>query len=132
MKYLGVKIVDAEPMCEFDFLKFSDKGKAIVSSEYINSEGYKVVYEDGYISWSPKEVFEKAYAPILESESTRKNIVVDLRTGNWSEPEEQEDKTTIRNSIAVLNETLKAFSQLIPETECREIVNKTLELVKKL
>ena len=64
MKYLGVKIVDAEPMCEFDFLNFSDKGKAIVSSEYINREGYKVVYEDGYTSWSPKEVFEKAYRPI--------------------------------------------------------------------
>lgn len=60
-KYLGVKIVDAEPMCEFDFLKFSDKGKAIVSSEYINRLGYKVTYEDGYVSWSPKEVFEKAY-----------------------------------------------------------------------
>ena len=24
-------------------------------------DGYKVVYEDGYESWSPKEVFEKAY-----------------------------------------------------------------------
>jgi hypothetical protein len=26
--------------------------------------GYAVKYEDGYISWSPKEVFEKAYVPI--------------------------------------------------------------------
>lgn len=26
--------------------------------------GYAVKYEDGYISWSPKEVFEKAYQPI--------------------------------------------------------------------
>ncbi|WP_333615726.1 DUF2829 domain-containing protein [Bacteroides pyogenes] len=26
-------------------------------------DGYKVVYEDGYESWSPKEVFEKAYKP---------------------------------------------------------------------
>ena len=24
-------------------------------------EGYKVVYEDGYESWSPKDAFEKAY-----------------------------------------------------------------------
>ena len=24
-------------------------------------DGYKVVYEDGYESWSPKDVFEKAY-----------------------------------------------------------------------
>jgi len=27
-------------------------------------EGYKVVYEDNYISWSPKDVFEKAYKEI--------------------------------------------------------------------
>ena len=27
-------------------------------------EGYGVKYEDGYQSWSPKDVFEKAYQPI--------------------------------------------------------------------
>lgn len=27
-------------------------------------EGYAVKYEDGYISWSPKEVFEKTYIPV--------------------------------------------------------------------
>ena len=26
--------------------------------------GYGVQYEDGYVSWSPKDVFEKAYQPI--------------------------------------------------------------------
>jgi hypothetical protein len=26
-----------------------------------NSRGYKVVYPDGYVSWSPKDVFEEAY-----------------------------------------------------------------------
>lgn len=41
--YIGVKIVKAEPE--------EREGKA----------GYKVRYEDGYISWSPKDVFEKAY-----------------------------------------------------------------------
>lgn len=25
--------------------------------------GYRVEYEDGYVSWSPKDVFEKAYRP---------------------------------------------------------------------
>ncbi len=28
------------------------------------AEGYAVRYEDGYISWSPKEVFEAAYLPM--------------------------------------------------------------------
>lgn len=26
--------------------------------------GYKVIYEDGYESWSPKDVFEQAYLPL--------------------------------------------------------------------
>lgn len=55
-KYLGVKLVEAE---ECSLSKFS----VILSSE-IDQHGYKIVYEDGYISWSPKEVFEKAYRKI--------------------------------------------------------------------
>lgn len=31
--------------------------------------GYAVKYEDGYVSWSPKEVFEKAYFPIGDDAS---------------------------------------------------------------
>jgi hypothetical protein len=63
-KYLGVKIVSAEPM---DSASFETKEKR--SSRNVvdgleregTKEGYKVVYEDGYVSWSPKDVFEKAY-----------------------------------------------------------------------
>jgi len=32
-----------------------------------DEDGYKVVYEDGYVSWSPKDVFEKYYKPVKES-----------------------------------------------------------------
>jgi len=50
-KFIGVKIIEAEPQdCPKD-THFSKKG----------DPGYKVQYEDGYISWSPKDVFEKAY-----------------------------------------------------------------------
>ena len=27
-------------------------------------QGYKVIYEDGYQSWSPKQVFEEAYTEV--------------------------------------------------------------------
>ena len=43
-----------------------------------------------------------------------------------------EDVASIRESIAVLNETFKAFSQVIPESECKKIVDKIFELVEKL
>lgn len=35
-----------------------------VSDPNLAGEGYAVKYEDGYISWSPRAVFEAAYQPI--------------------------------------------------------------------
>jgi hypothetical protein len=61
-KYLGVKLISAEPMSEFGFIN-KIKNEEIPSNKE-NREGYLVTYEDGYVSWSPKDVFEKAYRPI--------------------------------------------------------------------
>ncbi len=48
--YIGAKIILAEP-------------------EWKNGQdGYKVVYADNYVSWSPKEVFEEAYRPVSVGE----------------------------------------------------------------
>ena len=62
-KYLGVKIVSAEPA--WKELNQIDGTAIKLKSECPYFKGredyYKVVYEDGYESWSPKEVFEKAY-----------------------------------------------------------------------
>ncbi len=45
-EYIGVKLIKAEPQDNED-----------------GEPGYKVVYPDGYKSWSPKDVFEEAYRP---------------------------------------------------------------------
>jgi len=56
-KYIGTKIIEAEPMTSEEY------NEAIRPLFYSGNDkrGYKVKYEDGYISWSPKDVFEKAY-----------------------------------------------------------------------
>ncbi len=52
--YIGTKIIQAEPQkCPKDD-QMNKKG----------DPGYKVVYEGDYVSWSPKEVFEKAYRSV--------------------------------------------------------------------
>ena len=55
-KYIGTKIVEAE------------SGVAIhkdpVLGDVTIEDAYKVIYKDGYESWSPKGVFEEAYRPI--------------------------------------------------------------------
>lgn len=63
--YIGTKIIAAEPMDEQTFFrKFRSSGGVLTD----NREGYKVRYEDGYVSWSPKETFERAYRKITKAE----------------------------------------------------------------
>ncbi len=53
--YYGTKRVTAWPQ----------QGKDPVTGTYeMGPDGYAVKYEDGYVSWSPKDVFEKAYQPL--------------------------------------------------------------------
>jgi hypothetical protein len=78
--YIGAKIIRAEPMAEFDFLREKNPHqwrrrvsslKLIDPKPLPNREqrpGYKVLYPDGYVSWSPQNVFEEAYRPISDKE----------------------------------------------------------------
>ena len=73
-QYIGTKIVHAEPAFKLTGIR----GDCKVANQVLNAaqladckqsgweftdqqEGYRVRYEDGYESWSPKEVFEDAY-----------------------------------------------------------------------
>lgn len=50
-KYIGTKIIEAE-----EFPAWKDAG-----GHKTGDPGYRVRYQDGYESWSPKSVFESAY-----------------------------------------------------------------------
>lgn len=54
MKFIGIKFVDAEPMTAS---VAKEKGYRVENN---NGDGYEVTYEDGYKSWCPKHVFDKA------------------------------------------------------------------------
>jgi hypothetical protein len=58
-KYIGTKILLAVAMTLGAYNE--SKGWTIPANEDPNREGYQVAYEDGYVSWSPKEVFESSY-----------------------------------------------------------------------
>ena len=67
--YIGTKIINAKPMTRGDYNAF--RGWTVPADENPADEGYLVEYTDGgkgntnlyagYVSWSPKEQFEKAY-----------------------------------------------------------------------
>ena len=65
--YIGTKIIAAEVMDECTFLK-KFKGQDVTNQE--TRSGYKVRYEDGYVSWSPKETFERSHRKLTAYEAT--------------------------------------------------------------
>lgn len=57
-KYIGVKIVMAEPMTNQAAAHVLERS---VDEKNMVREGYLVEYEDGYKSWSPLDAFLNAY-----------------------------------------------------------------------
>ena len=58
-RYIGTKIIKAEPMTRGDYNKY--RGWQIPVDEEPTEKGYLVKYSDGYVSWTPLKQFEEAY-----------------------------------------------------------------------
>ncbi len=69
--FYGTKLIQAKPMSRLEYNQF--RGWQLPADENGADEGYLVEYLDGgkpnvdgyagYVSWSPKEQFERAYQP---------------------------------------------------------------------
>lgn len=65
-QYIGSKIVKAWPCYRipviggrYEYCKLDEVVPTCITGQI--EDGYRIQYEDGYLSWSPKAVFEKAY-----------------------------------------------------------------------
>lgn len=73
-KHIGIKVILATAMTRLAYNEY--RGWEIPADEDGSDEGFLVEYVDGgqsnhpdhegYISWSPKTVFERAYLPVKE------------------------------------------------------------------
>lgn len=99
-KYIGTKMVEAEK-----------------ATRENGEEGYRIRYSDGYVSWSPKEVFEKAYLPV--------SINQNLRTEAPSISQEMVDNfidhtevITMGDKTAVVRAVLKNGFEIVESSAC--------------
>jgi GMP synthase-like glutamine amidotransferase len=70
-RYIGVKLINAKAMSREEYNEL--RGWTVPADENPEDAGYLVEYVDGgkanteqfagYVSWSPKDVFERAYRP---------------------------------------------------------------------
>ena len=72
-RYLGTKLINAKPMTRAEYN--ATRGWEVPADENPDDAGYLVEYVDGgkanhpdfagYISWSPADVFDRAYRPVV-------------------------------------------------------------------
>lgn len=105
-KYIGVKIVEAEPCAAWQ--QFGEHG--------IGAEGYKVRYPDGYVSWCPKGVFEAANT-MLEADN---NTITSMDVGRMIAKTEI---TTLGGKTTVVQATLVNGFVITESSACVDPAN---------
>lgn len=111
--YIGTKVVKATPMTNDTFYS-TVKGGSIQTSDLTikTKEGYLVEYEDGYKSWSPKDVFEKAYKEVTEDVAHAEKTSVGFWGGFASRRKNERDE-----AIVLLREASENVDELIEVAE---------------
>ena len=114
-KFIGFKMIQAKEMTQNEW--YTHKTGLPVNKEYTveEKEGYLVEYEGGYQSWSPKEVFEKAYMQVSEKNTITQENVDDFI---------KEIKiVTIGEKTTLVIATLVNDFEIIESSSCVDVAN---------
>ena len=106
-QYIGTKLIEAKPA-------YMVNGTVVLADNFDTpfpvphdaevKEGYKVRYPDGYESWSPRDVFERAYLPLIPNPNLKTDQpsiseeMVDSFSQNWR-TDTVGDKTTVVQAV---------------------------------
>jgi hypothetical protein len=114
--YIGTKIIEAAPAIRMGG-KVYDANELIPRSMEMVEEGYKVRYQDGYESFSPKDVFERFYLELT--------VNPELRTKKPSISQKMVDDfivakevSTLGDKVTVVRATLRNGFELVESSAC--------------
>ena len=114
--YIGTKIIEAAPAIRMGG-KVYDANELIPRSMELVEEGYKVRYQDGYESFSPKDVFERFYLELT--------VNPELRTKKPSISQKMVDDfivakevSTLGDKVTVVRVTLRNGFELVESSAC--------------
>lgn len=107
-KYIGCKMIEAEPAIKVDGKIYSLDGP--VPRSMNRQEGYRVKYPDGYESFSPKEVFEKAYMQVGDN--------VTITQDNVDNFIKSIDVITMGDKTTVVRATLVNGFEIVESSSC--------------
>lgn len=141
-QYIGTKIVEAEPATLYElkegghFLKkdseeWTKENANIPELSSSKREGYAVRYADGYESWSPKDVFERAYLPV----EVNKNLKTDRPSVSQKMVDDfiaEVQVTTLGEKTTVVRATLRNGFEIVDASSCVSPENYSEELGAKI
>ena len=94
-KYIGTKLIEAEKMLKCVYNQ--TRGRDVPGDP--EEDGYLVRYQDSYESWSPKEVFDKAYLVVDDNENLPSGVSIGQRMVDefisYTETHTMGDRTTV-------------------------------------
>jgi hypothetical protein len=114
--YIGTKLIKARPQTQVNILEDND-GNHIPTTV----EGYEVIYEDGYTSWSPKKIFEKAYIKVDSNKNLKSDISISQQMVDDFIKETHID--TIGEKTTLVRVTLKNCFELVEASSCVDKTN---------
>lgn len=115
-QYIGTKLIEAEPAYRVD-------GKVVALAEnkvpcgYKVERGYKVRYADGYESFSPNEVFERAYLP-LEVNGMLKTAAPSISAEMVERFIDHHETVTMGGKTTVVRAVLKNGFTIVESSSC--------------
>lgn len=124
---IGTKIVKAEPAKRYELVDDTiiieeSRGATRVEMQLIENAiscevGYRVVYADGYKSWSPRGAFERAYLPIDVNEKlkTDKPSISQQMVDDFID---QVEVQTMGEKTTVVRATLKNGFEIVEASSC--------------
>lgn len=121
-KYMGFKLIEAEPMTNIEYFA---KVKGI-TGDVIVEDGYYVKYPDGYESWSPKDVFEKAYMEVYPNPKLPSNVSVSQKMVD--DFIDDVEIITMGDKTTVVKATCKNGFEITKTSSCVDPANYSQEL----
>lgn len=115
-QYIGTKLIEAEKAYRVD-------GKVVTIAEnkapcgYKVERGYKVRYADGYESFSPAEVFERAYLP-LEVNGMLKTAAPSISAEMVERFIDHHETVTMGSKTTVVRAVLKNGFEIVESSSC--------------
>ena len=113
-KYIGSKLIEAEPMTRGAYNEY--RGWTIPKDENPEDEGYIVKYSDDYVSWSPKEVFDKAYMEVDDNKELPSGVSIGSKMVD--EFISSVDTYTIGDNTTVVRCVLRNGFSIVESSSC--------------